>query len=244
MRRVLHGVVHGDAVADELHQVLVGGDDGGRRLGLAGEPRVSGDQVVGLVAGLLQAGDFEGVHRLADQRELRNEVGRRVRPVRLVFGIEFGAEGLFRLVEHHREMGRLVVLHLGQQLPQHVAEAEHGIDLQAVRLAGERRQRVIGAEDVAGAVHQEQVVALFQRARRRVCGDGRVVRGFGRRFGFCAVRHGPNVGPGAALINLSHDSATENAGSRHLRTASAMRPPTGRPELNTDFDKDIPCALP
>ena len=173
---VLHGVVHGDAVADELHQVLVGGDDGGGGLGLAGEPRIGGDQVVGLEAGLLEAGNFEGVHRLADQRELRNEVFRRVGPVRLVVGIELGAEGLLRFVEYHGEMRRLLLrLHLGQQLPQHVAEAEHGIDLQAVRLAGQRRQRVIGAEDVAGAVHQEEVVALFQRARRRI------VPGAGRR---------------------------------------------------------------
>ena len=52
-----------------------------------------------------------------------------------------------------------------KQLPQHVAEAEHGIDLQPVRLAVERRQRVIGAENVARAVDQEDVVALFQRRR-------------------------------------------------------------------------------
>ena len=33
---VLHGVVHGDPVGHELHQVLVGGDDGGGRAALAG----------------------------------------------------------------------------------------------------------------------------------------------------------------------------------------------------------------
>ena len=84
--------------------------------------------------------------------------------------IEIGAEGLLRLVEHHGEMGRpLLRLHVVEQLPQHVAEAEHGVDLQAVRLAGERRQRVVGAEDVARAVDQEDVVALFERTddRRR-----------------------------------------------------------------------------
>ena len=138
------------------------------RLRFAGEPRIGRDQVVGLEAGLLQAGNVEGAHRLADQRELRDQVVRAVRPVRLVFGIEIGAEGLFRLVEHHRQMRRpLLRLHVVQQLPQHVAEAEHGVDLQPVRLAGERRQRVIGAEDVARAVDQEDVVALFQRT-----GDG------------------------------------------------------------------------
>ena len=183
---VLHGVVHGDAVADELHEVLVGRHDRGRRLGLAGEPRIGRDQVVGLEAGLLQAGDLEGVHSLADQRELRDQILGRIRPVRLVFGVEFGAEGFFRLVEHHRQVGRLVVLHLGQQLPQHVAEAEHGIDLQAVRLAGERRQRVIGAKNVAGAVHQKEVVALFQRTRRRIGGGDADFADFGSGAAFAA----------------------------------------------------------
>ena len=88
--------------------------------------------------------------------------------LRLVVGIELGAEGLLGLVEHHREVGRpLARLHVAQQLPQHVAEAEHGVDLQPVRLAVERRQRVIGAEDVARAVDQKDVVALLRRATRR-----------------------------------------------------------------------------
>ena len=164
---VLHRVVHDDAVVHELHEVLVGRHDGGGRAGLAGDPRVGRDQVVGLVAGLLQARNIEGAHRLADQRELRNEVVGRRRPMRLVFLVHLGAEGFFRLVEHHREMGRpLVRLHLVEQLPQHVAEAVDGVDLHAVRRARLEPDRVIGAEDVAGTVDQEDVVALLERPRR------------------------------------------------------------------------------
>ena len=50
--------------ADELHQVLVGGDD--RRVGarLAGQPRIGRDQVVGLVAFHLDAGQVEGARRM------------------------------------------------------------------------------------------------------------------------------------------------------------------------------------
>ena len=132
----------------------------------AGFARVGGDQVVGLEAEHFQARNVERAHRLADQRELRNEIGRRVRAVRLVVGIELVAEGALGLVEHHREMRRPVLrLHVAQQLPQHVAEAEHRIDLQPVGLAVERRQRVIGAEDVARAVDQKDVVALLHGAR-------------------------------------------------------------------------------
>ena len=145
---VLHGVEHDDAVVDELHQILVRGHDGGGGAGLAGLPHIGRDQVVGLKALLFEARQVEGVHRLADQPELRPQIVRRFRPVRLVLGIHFGAERLLGEVEHHREMGRLVLrLHVAQQLPQHVAEAEHGIELQPVGLAVDRRQRVIGAEN-------------------------------------------------------------------------------------------------
>ena len=98
-------------------------------------PRIGRDQVVGLEAGLFEAGQIEGAHGVADQRELRDQIVRRRRPVRLVVGIELVAEGDLRLVEDDRQMRRPVVRrHVAQQLPQHVAEAEHGIDLQAVGL--------------------------------------------------------------------------------------------------------------
>src|SRR5262249_9592199 len=60
-------------------------------------------------------------------------------------------------------------------------------DLQPVGLAGQRRQRVIGAEDVGGAVDQEDMVALLGRAGS----DG----GSGSGFGGLGFRcwHGPNV---------------------------------------------------
>jgi hypothetical protein len=97
---------------------------------------------------------------------LRDQVVRRIGPVGLVFRIEFGAEGALRLVEHHGEVGRrLLRLHVAEQFPQHVAEAVDGIELQAVGLAGQRRQRVIGAEDVARAVDQKDVVALSDAGR-------------------------------------------------------------------------------
>ena len=58
---VLHGVVHAHAWAHELHQVLVGGDDRDVGAGLRRLARVGGDEVVGLVALLLEASDVEGL---------------------------------------------------------------------------------------------------------------------------------------------------------------------------------------
>ena len=162
---VLHRVVHRHRRADELHQILVGRDDGGVAAGLAGEPRIGGDQIVGLEALHLDAGQVEGARRLADQAELRDQILRRRRAVGLVFGVELVAERLRRIVEDDREMGRrdadIGVARVLHQLPQHVAEARHRADRQPVRFARQRRQRVIGAEDVAGAVDEEEMIAFF-----------------------------------------------------------------------------------
>ena len=133
---VLHGVVHRHAVGDELHQILVRGDDGRGRAAFTGLAGVGRDQVVGLEAALFKAGQVERPHRLADQRKLRDQIFRRRRPVRLVVCIELVAERNFRFVEHDGQMRRPVVRrHVAQQLPQHVAEAQHGIDLQPVGFA-------------------------------------------------------------------------------------------------------------
>ena len=91
---VLHRIEHGDAVVHQLHEVLVGRDDDGlealgRRLF-----RIGRDQVVGLVALKLDAGQVEGAGRLAHQGELRAQLLRRLVAVCLVFRVEVVAEGL------------------------------------------------------------------------------------------------------------------------------------------------------
>ena len=180
----LHGVEHDDAGPHQLHQVLVGGDDRHVAAGIDHLARVGGDEVVGLEAVLLDAGDVERLHRVADQRELRDELLGRRRPVRLVVLVDLVAEGLLRGVEDDGEMGRrLGGLRLAQQLPQHGAEAVHGADRQAVGGARQRRQRVEGAEDVARAVDEIDVAALDD-GRRLALGHGRRrgLPGFAFRF--------------------------------------------------------------
>ena len=161
---VFHGVEQFDlAVHHQLHQILVGRDDGTAGARLARQSRIGGDQVVGLIALHLDTGDAEGAGRIAHQRELRDQVFGRGRAVRLVFLVDFVAEGLFAGVENHRQMGRLLrTFHVLQQLPQHVAVAGHRAGRQAVGLAGQRRKRVIGPEQVTGTINQIEVVALFQ----------------------------------------------------------------------------------
>ena len=155
--------------------------------------RIGGDQVVGLEAELFEARNVEGAHRLADQRELRDQVVRRVGPVRLVVGIDLVAERALGLVEHDREVGRLVLrLHVAQQLPQHVAEAEHGVDLQAVRLA----VRAAAARDRRGRCSDEPST----RKTWSPCFTGREAGDAAGAAAFAAdLAMPPNVGRQAAI---------------------------------------------
>ena len=93
-RAVLHRIVELDHVLDdELHQILVGRDDLHRGAGARGLARIGGDQIVGFEAAHFDARQIEGARGVADQRKLRDEVFRRRRAMRLVFGIELVAEG-------------------------------------------------------------------------------------------------------------------------------------------------------
>ncbi|MNJ27792.1 hypothetical protein D3C77_223080 [compost metagenome] len=182
---VLHRIVHDHAAADQLHQVLVGADDHRLAAHVADLAGIGGDQVVGLIAGHFDAVNAEGLGGLAHQGELRRQVLGRRGAVGLVLIIEIVAEGLLRMVEDGDEVRRPVLaLHVADQLPQHVAVALHRADRQAVRLAGQRRQGVVGAEDVGRGVDHPQP------QRRPVLSEG-AGGGFGGRIG-----HGANIGGG------------------------------------------------
>ena len=163
--------------------------------------RVGGDEVVGLVALLLEASDVERSHRVADEGELRDKVLWHVRAVRLVVGIELVAERLFGKVEDHRKMGRRAEFAgLAEQLPQHGAEAMHGADGEPVGGAGEGRQGVKGAEDVARAVDQIDVVALCHRP----------AGGLGFRVSHC--HDGGNIGIGGVASRQPIPASCRRAG--------------------------------
>ena len=185
---VLHGVEHGDARLDELHQILVGRDDHNLAAGFHRVARIGRDDVVGLEALLLDASHVEGAHGVADQRELRHKLRRRIGPVRLVFGGNRVAEARLAVVEDDREMaGPLLALRFTQKLPQHVAEAVDRADRQAVGGPCQRRQRVKGAEDIARAV--DEIDAASGR-------DGGLCAFafFGGALGDLGEGHGANIG--------------------------------------------------
>ena len=134
---VLHGVEQLHlAVFHQLHQVLVGGDDGDARAGLTPQTCVGGDQIVGFEPRFLNASDAEGARGVAHQGKLRDQIVGRIGAISLVFRVDVISERLFAGIENHRQMGGPVaVLHVLEQLPQHVAVAGDRAGGQPVGLA-------------------------------------------------------------------------------------------------------------
>ena len=177
---VLDRVHHLDARPDELHQVLVGGDDRAGTAGLNSHPGIGRDKIVGLVVFKLTAGQAKGLGRFTDERELRDQVLRRLRPVGLVLVVDLVAEGRAPGIEDH---GDMVDFRIVEKLRQHSGKAEDCVDRRAVR-PRHRRKRMIGAEQVARAVDQVEM------PDRLVLVGGGLLRGGRGSFGF---RHAQGV---------------------------------------------------
>ena len=150
---LLDGIVHRDLAVDELHQVLVGGDDGGAPALGGGGAGVAGDEVVGFELGELDGGDAEGGGGVADQGELRDEFRGGLVAVGFVVLVEIVAEGGSAGVEDDGDVRPGVI---GEEAGEHVGEAEDGVDGDAVG-AVHGGEGVEGAEDEAGAIDEDEV---------------------------------------------------------------------------------------
>ncbi len=152
-----HRVEHGGGLGHELDGVAVTGEDQHLHAlghGLGGERR---DDVVGLVAVELHVRDVERVEDPLDQRQLAAELPRRLVALGLVLGVLLEAEGLARLVEGDRDVGRDLV---PQHVDQHRGEPVDGVGVlprsggEVLHRQGEERavgQRVAVEEQEPGA---------------------------------------------------------------------------------------------
>ena len=84
---VSHGVKENNLVLDQLHQILVGGDDRYLGANLASLASVSRNQVISFISGQVHGWDIECFDRIAAELKLRNELLRRRWTMRLVFRI-------------------------------------------------------------------------------------------------------------------------------------------------------------
>ena len=127
--------MHNHPIAYQLHQILVGTNNGDRHARL---PRLAGVRcydVVRLEAGHLDGGKIEGLAGLLHQRKLWPQVLRWWWPMRLIFGINVVAESLARRIEDHRKIIRLTAFaHIIHKLRKHIAETRNRTDRQPIAL--------------------------------------------------------------------------------------------------------------
>ena len=145
---VLHRVEHFDAIADQLHHVLVRCHNRHPAPGIAGLTGQGGDDVVGLEPGDLLAGDIKRTGRVAGQRELRHQILGGRRALRLVQRIQVIAERPAGMVKDNSHMRRCIRASITVNIAlQHVHEPRHRPHRQPIRFAGQGRQGVIGTEN-------------------------------------------------------------------------------------------------
>ena len=161
---VLHGIEHVDLAAtfstgaDQLHQVLVRGDDRHVPALTRGSARIGGNQIVRLEALFFDAGQRKCARGIADQRKLRAQILGRGRAVGLVFGIDIVAERFAARIQDHRHVRwPFGLVEIVGQLPQHRGIAVNGTHRRPFRV-GQRGKAVIGAEDVGRTVDEVEML--------------------------------------------------------------------------------------
>ncbi|CRI63432.1 hypothetical protein THIOKS11320081 [Thiocapsa sp. KS1] len=183
--RIRHGVHQRDMLADELRHVLVPGRDqcGDTLCGGAGGERA--DHVVGLHVRDDQERQPHRPDHLLQRQDLLAQLVGHGRPIGLVLGIDGVAKGLAWCVEDHADVvGSMLV----DELAQH-ADDTHQRSGGLAFGVGQFGQGVIGAEQIAGGVDQDQrVVCRHERVSSRSRSDG--MNGSIGAFGptDCAVR--------------------------------------------------------
>ena len=168
IRQTAPGQQHVRALAHQLQRVPVARDQQrGRALRLR-RARERAQDVVRLVAGALAHGHAHLPQELPDQRELAQQILRRLAPAGLVGGVAPVAERRLVHVERH---GQVVRLRL-RKLEQHGQKPVQRAGGHAVA-RGHIRQRVIGAVEQAVAVDGDQSFHGFSfpagRPAQRCC---------------------------------------------------------------------------
>ena len=190
---VFRRIQHPHPIGDQLHHVLVAGDDEDRVAiigGLAGE---RADDVVGLEALGLEDGNAKGLERAADVGKLLRQIGGHLGAVGLValvldvnVGLRLGVElavaghGCRLLVAERwsREIegsGQVLRIEIGAQLAQHVDEDKRRARGKSglVRHGALPAHGVIGAEDERHRVDEKDApLGTGRLSGNRECGLG------------------------------------------------------------------------
>ncbi len=153
---VAHGVDQSDVVVDELGHVLVARGNQGA-YALCVRPHGQGtDHVVGLHSRHLQQRPAHQPHSLVNRLDLRHQVGRHRRTLRLVLVVHGVAECRPLGVEHAGRvaiaLGHRILLAQAPQHGHHAVERPGGLAFGPAQIG----HGVEGAVEIAGTIHQQQ----------------------------------------------------------------------------------------
>jgi len=143
-----------DVVADELHEVLVAGDDVALPAFGLGLPGDRAYQVVGLVARALDGRDAEALGHLVNQRQLLGHLVGHLLARGLVVGELLVAKRRLRAVEDHRDALRRLLLQQAQEARRVAVNGAGVLALGVVE--GVADEREIGAIGEGRAINEEE----------------------------------------------------------------------------------------
>jgi hypothetical protein len=148
----VHGVHQRDVLVHQLRQVLVAGGNHAIDAGIAGLAGQRADHVVGLDAGFHQQRPAGGADAFVQGFDLRHQIVRHRRTLRLVIRVPVVAEGLALGVEYHGAKICLIVGFENAQHRQHTADRAGRLAARGTQVG----QRVEGAVEVGRAVDEQQ----------------------------------------------------------------------------------------
>src|ERR1700733_1278026 len=149
---------------DDLHEILIGGDDDGIDLLLDAGGCERRDDVIGLDAFAHDALDAERIDHAIDVWNLHLQVVGGLVAIGFVFGKKIVAEGALGRIENRADMRRMVLL---DELEEHPDEAEHRVGRHSARVV-ERWEGEEGAEDIVRAIDQKKLLPLLRHNRMRL----------------------------------------------------------------------------
>jgi len=152
-----HGVDQGNVVADQLSHVLVTGGDHHIDAFAGGLVGQGANHIIGFHTRHDQQRQAHGLDDLVDGLNLYRQVVRHGWAVGLVLFVHVVTKGFALGVKHHHNFGAGEILLQPAQHADHPFDGPGGV----VLAGGQRRQCVIGAEQVGRSVHQNHGWGLF-----------------------------------------------------------------------------------
>ena len=147
---IFHRIIKLNPGADQLHQILIAGDNDHFQPGFQRLSSIGGDQIVRLITLHFQIIEVQSLDRLADNGKLRDQILRRFLAGTFIIRKNVIAEILPSGIKQNQT---IVTADLGGEAQKHIGKAVNGVNRGTVGRC-QRRQAVKSSENISGTVNQ------------------------------------------------------------------------------------------